>query len=157
MIGPKRLLGELQLAFILLLHLSSFSALAAYKRLLPLFTRSKRLLIDPKAYLESSADIKAIISAFICAVAVQITAFPAGTFETELPELDVFYLDEIESLRSHILAAGHTTSPKIEAAWKELQKAGTQWGWSITDLSSTSAAESDSEEEGEYAPVVVEM
>jgi A1 cistron-splicing factor AAR2 len=157
MTDPFRLLGELQLAFIILLHLSSYSALTVYKRFLPLFTRSSSLLSSPTDYLTSSVDVAKLYSGLVSTLAAQLQALPAGVFETELPEFDLFFLDEIESLRYNL--ASVPWSSQLMGPWQVLHNVGQTWKWNISDLQAQVplAEEEESDEEGEYAPVVVEM
>jgi A1 cistron-splicing factor AAR2 len=93
----------------------------------------------------------------VVTIAAQIQSIPSGSFETELPEFDLFYLDEIESLRANLASA--PWREQVIAQWKRLQAAGKTWRWDIDGLeASTRPDESDEEdEEGEYAPVVVEL
>jgi hypothetical protein len=84
----------------------------------------------------------------------------------ELPEMDIFYLEEIEQLRTglaNLETAKGKDAEKLTEAWQSLKTAAKAWGWSISDLkvaSETSGAgdldETDEDEEGEYAPQVVE-
>lgn len=157
-IDPFKLVGELQLTFILLLHLSSYGALTVYKRFLPLFTRSSSLLFSPNVDMGSAVDLAKVYGGLITTLAVQLKALPAGVFETELPEFDLFFLDEIESLRQNLGAA--PWSVQLTLQWQELRKAGRTWNWDLGDLETHTAhvnEEEESDEEGEYAPVIVEM
>lgn len=82
--------------------------------------------------------------------------------------MDLFYLEEIEHLRiglGAILpdtggAGGANGTEGLVKAWETLRKAGKGWGWDIQVLggdSNNEGNEGDSEdEEGEYAPQVVE-
>lgn len=157
------------MAFILLLNLSSYSALTIYQRLLTLFTRSHSLLVTPEKYIPSSSAEKAIIPTYIAllnTLSAQLTALPDNAFDAELPEMDVFYMDEIESLRQGLQSAGskRRDDPGVLAAWEGLRKSAKRWGWTIApllegrrDQNKDEEMESESEEEGEYAPQVVEL
>ncbi|KAK6909958.1 hypothetical protein I204_04875 [Kwoniella mangroviensis CBS 8886] len=172
---PIKLISQLQLSFILLLHLSSYSALLVYKRILTLLCQSTAILYTPSEYSSSSTSQKEVQETFVSLVdtlASQIQAIPDGTFDTELPELDVFYLDQIDSMRKN-LSGGISISKdsdkwdenareKLGSSWTKLKEAGKPWGWEIGDLSidqvgQNSDDDEESEEEGEYAPVIVEM
>ncbi|WVF71280.1 hypothetical protein IAT40_006083 [Kwoniella sp. CBS 6097] len=190
-----KLLGQLQLSFILLLHLSSYSALLVYKRLLTLICQSPSFISDPSSYLSTSSSVipsssssaksqsqsqsqspvkrvKKMYTALLGVLDKQIEAIPNGSFDTELPELDAFFQDQIESLRSNISAAvgssgsvGHEEWNEVEkdgirSAWKELENSAKKWGWEIGSLDLSKGADEDSEdeeEEGEYAPVIVDL
>lgn len=85
----------------------------------------------------------------------------------ELPEMDLFYLEEIEQLRTGLANLGEVggqEGEKLIQAWQALQKAAKDWGWDIDDLKSSSgqaedanASDDEEEEEGEYAPQVVDI
>jgi A1 cistron-splicing factor AAR2 len=110
-------------------------------------------------------------------LAAQLTALPEGVFDTELPELDVWLLGEIDALRNDVKTsvrsgvrervwAGEGSKAvqvikELETAWGRLIQAGRRYQWEIErlDLQATGQAELDeeSEEEGEYAPIVVDM
>ncbi len=65
--------------------------------------------------------------------------------------MDVFYLEQINHLREHLISAKLSPS-----TWSELRStAKAQFGWEIEDLSLNEEDEEDEEEEGEFAPVVV--
>ncbi|WVW84051.1 hypothetical protein I302_106079 [Kwoniella bestiolae CBS 10118] len=170
-----KLISQLQLSFILLLHLSSYSALLVYKRILTLLCQSPTFLSSPAEYFSSSSALKSVQDTYIALVdtlASQIQAIPDGTFDTELPELDVFYLDQTDSLRRNLGTAmslsedtprwDGVASTRVISSWSKLREAGKQWGWEISELTMNSARlngedDDESEEEGEYAPVIVEM
>lgn len=156
------MIAYLQLAYILLLHLSSYSALQVYQRLLPLFTRSHSLLSTPEAYLPSipTSQIRKTYTALLHTLSAQLTALPDHAFDAELPEMDLFYLDEIEALRIGLnrgVCAGDT---EIGNGWEGLRTAAKRWGWNIGPLSGRPVVvqdtEEESDEEGEFAPQIVE-
>jgi len=81
--------------------------------------------------------------------------------------MDLFYLEEIEQLRTGLAGLGGASGKegeKLGQAWQALKTAAKGWGWDIGDLKSASRQSGDepagdeveSEEEGEYAPQVVE-
>jgi A1 cistron-splicing factor AAR2 len=165
-------LGYLQLAFVLLLHLSSYSSLQIYQRLLTLFTRSHSLLSTPQAYIPkaTSSSIRKTYTSLIHTLSAQLGALPKNAFDMELPEMDLFYLEEIESLRVGLLNLGEVGASgqeeeKLREAWQALQKAAKGWGWDIENLKSSSGgragdivpSDDEEEEEGEYAPQVVDI
>jgi A1 cistron-splicing factor AAR2 len=101
-------------------------------------------------------DMTVFLRAVISTLTAQLHAIPDGSFETELPEFDMFLLDEIESLRHDIASSPYRASLTTE--WEELRRVGQRWHWDITGLSQTDVEEDEeSDEEGEYAPVVVDM
>lgn len=154
---PLRLVGQLQLAFILVIHLSSYGALSSYKRFLSLFTRSFDLLLNPSVYDSSPTGVSSLYVEVIQALSAQLSVIPDGSFETELPELDLFFLDEIERLRHNLI--GSNPTPGLIQAWQGLQTVTKKWGWELESLEAEpiGAEIEESDEEGEYAPQVVEM
>jgi hypothetical protein len=83
----------------------------------------------------------------------------------ELPEMDMFYLEELEQLRTGLASLGGASgkeAEKLGQAWQALKTAAKGWGWDIGDLKTASGradddiASDDEEEEGEYAPQIVE-
>jgi A1 cistron-splicing factor AAR2 len=140
--------------------------LIVYKRILSLLTQSSDLLVNPSTYLPDidTRAIETLNSSLAQALTAQLVALPEGVFDTELPELDAYFMDELENLRVNISAASsHWAGPvrqTVDIAWKDLQsKCKARWGWTIDGLSEArpqSDEESD-EEEGEYAPVIVDM
>ncbi|WVQ80792.1 hypothetical protein IAT38_002897 [Cryptococcus sp. DSM 104549] len=173
---PLRLIAHFQLAFILLLHLSSYSALLVYKRILALLCQSPSFLSTPYDYLTPppsspnasiDATARSAYQALLRTLAAQLDAIPDGTFNTELPEMDAFYLDQIESLRKNLTGA---MWGKEGTAWKEAERqemkglwgklrdtAWRKWKWDVDELGHVVDDEEDEDEEGEYAPMVVEM
>ena len=140
-----------------------------YQRLLTLFTRSHSLLANPQTYIPKAtpSTIRKAYTSLLHTLATQLGALPKNAFDMELPEMDLFYLEEIEQLRIGLanLAEGSGKEvEKLEQAWHALKTAAKAWGWDIGDLRSTSGQSRDghemdeveSEEEGEYAPQIVE-
>jgi len=164
-LDPRKLLGHLELAFILMLNLSSYSALMVYKRLFTLFCRSSHILISASEYVEADNSDESVRRTFIellGTLAAQLRSLPDSAFETELPEMDVFYLDELEALRNNLAAALGSWTDMEDSALREAwarPRAGAKekWRWELEALAPRLEVEGeDEDEEGEYAPVVVE-
>ncbi|OXG24816.1 A1 cistron-splicing factor AAR2 [Cryptococcus neoformans Tu401-1] len=175
--NPTALLGHLQLSFVLFLQLSSYSSFLAYKRILALLCQSSSFLISPSSFLSPPKQnpnahvgegMKILYKELLKSLRVEIEALPDGVFDTELPEMDVFYLDQLESLRRN-LASAIWGEVEEGTAWTDLERqsfkslwnalrdsAWKKWMWDIDELSHR-VDEEDEDEEGEYAPVVVEM
>lgn len=141
----------------------NYPSLAAYKRLLSLYCRSLSAVAEPELHGHSSSAQAARENtlALVNLLAAQISSLPATAFEAELPDLDVFYLDEIEALRRALGSALAVRgwwgmAGRAQTAWARLQATGRKRGWMIGDLAQGDEEESEGEEEGEYAPVVVE-
>lgn len=171
---PLTLLGHLQLAFILLLHLSSPSSLTVYKRLFSLLCRSTNIHVQPLEHLPAPlhAGLRALYISFIAAFTAQNQALPDGVFDTELPELDVWYNEELEALRGNIsramgeadgLWADGEARKELRVGWEGMRVvARRKFGWEIGELQSLAQlfdglGEEDEDEDGEYAPVVVDV
>ena len=164
-VSDPDLLGYLELSFVIMLNLSSFSALMVYRRLLTLFCQSSSILHVSTALLDGEArkGVRNMYMDLLGTVGAQLAALPASAFETELPDMDVFYLDTIASLRVNLMAAvgGWTDDEQsqVDTAWRDLQQtARGAWRWDIGPLTQASeiAEELEDEEEGEYAPTIVD-
>ncbi|EKD00657.1 hypothetical protein A1Q2_05052 [Trichosporon asahii var. asahii CBS 8904] len=145
-IGPRALLGQLQLSFLLLTNVWCYAALAPYKRLLAVMCRSKLAIAQPERFPSGQANDN-------------LTSLPETAFDTELPSVDTFLLGEIEQLRQNVSAAlaepgWWGLAQRVAREWQGLQQAGARFGWDIEALGS---GDDDEDEEGEYAPQVVEM
>ena len=140
-----------------------------YQRLLTLFTRSHSLLANPQMYILNATPntIRKAHTSLLHTLAIQLGALPKNAFDMELPEMDLFYLEEIEQLRTGLAGLGGASGKegeKLGQAWQALKTAAKGWGWDIGDLKSASGHSGDgpasdeveSDEEGEYAPQVVE-
>ena len=184
---PQALIAELQLAFILVLNLSSFGALQVYKRIALLVSRSADMQARPEQYVltptrtdsrsprSASRTARQLYLTFLHSLSAQIAALPDGVFDTELPEMDVWLLGEIGAMRSSIRDAfampgsmwrgegekGRLRREELEKAWGGLVRSGQRFGWELELLdlhnASVTVPDEESEEEGEYAPVVVDM
>jgi len=140
-----------------------------YQRLLTLFTRSHSLLANPQKYIPDATPntIRKAYTSLLHTLAIQLGALPKNAFDMELPEMDLFYLEEIEQLRVGLASLGGASGregEKLGQAWQALKTAAKGWGWDIGDLKTASGPPGDgpasdeveSEEEGEYAPQIVE-
>ncbi|KAK4684923.1 A1 cistron-splicing factor AAR2, partial [Tremellales sp. Uapishka_1] len=157
--NPLLLVAHLQLAFILLLHLSNFSSLLVYKRYLALLCRASSALKLPTSL---TVPMRSTYISLLHTLASQLSALPRNAFDAELVEMDIFYLDELEALRLNLIASLGAGSlwkqdeERLRSAWQVLKNAAARsFDWDVGDLVSV-AEESDEEEQGEYAPVVVD-
>lgn len=83
-------------------------------------------------------------------LAAQIFAIPESAFDAELPEMDVWFMEELEELRSVVATLGG-----MDEAWNGLRSvAKERFNWDVSELHGDD--DDSDEEEGEYAPVVVE-
>ena len=160
---PTKVISYIQLSFILLLDLSSYSSLMVYKRFSTLVTRSSDLLSNPSAYFPSRTthDIASLYASFLQTLCAQLAALPDQVFESELPEMDLFFQDEIAYLRQN-LGQGMSSWAEpdripVQSTWIELQGMVKRWKWNIPPIpTGPGADDEDEDEEGEYAPVIVE-
>ncbi|BEI91875.1 uncharacterized protein CcaverHIS019_0406950 [Cutaneotrichosporon cavernicola] len=163
--GPAELLGYTALAFILVTQVWNAPALAAYRRLIALHCRAHAALAEPELFPDAFPSPekekgRETALAFVDLLTAQISSLPDQAFAVEVPDLDVFYLDEIEVLRRGLGAALAVRgwwglAGKAQASWTRLQAVGRVRGWEIGPL--PQGDEEEDEEEGEDAPVVVEM
>jgi A1 cistron-splicing factor AAR2 len=132
-------------------YLSNYSALLIYKRFLSLLCRS--------SLTTATTILRKTYISLLLTLSAQLAALPESAFEAELPEMDVFYLDEIEALRGHLseVVGGWTAAEqgKVREGWARLKAVSRKmWRWELEDLGDEE--EEDEDEQGEYAPVVVE-
>lgn len=178
--GPAALLGQVAIAFLLVTQVWNHPSLGAYKRLVSLFCRSHAAMAEPELFGYPAASAasgsakggaggsggagggaRETTLAFVTLLTAQIGSLPDSAFATELPDLDVFYLDEIEHLRRGLGAALAVRgwwgmAGRAQAAWNRLAGVCAKRGWKVGELAQGDEEE-DEDEEGEYAPVVVEM
>lgn len=153
-------MGTLQLAFILVLNIWSYAALGAYRRLLTLLCRSASATASPESHGSDKAAREVSIQ-LVTTLSAQLDALPLTAFQSELPDLDVVYQDELEHLRRNL---GHalgspgwwSLAPKLRAAWAGLEASAKRFGWTLGPLPAGDEDSDEEDEEGEYAPVVVE-
>jgi hypothetical protein len=146
-----------------------------YQRILSLFCRSPSFVASSSTYLPSrgKSTPNAIIS-LIQTLSAQLSSLPKDAFETELPELDTFFIEEFGNLRRSIGPALRTKEGSwskqhvthVVAAWKDLVSACKQHGWQVESLVGPTETEAHAsedpevisdEEDGEYAPVIVDI
>lgn len=167
MAGPDQLLGELQLSFILFIQLTNFSALDVYKDILSLLCRSSVSPNDVDVYEQL---LRILYS--------QLASLRTEFFVEDLPALESFYLDSLDSLRRSLKMVATAQSVIVEG-WNRLaQMARDRYGWGLRQVSGYAKVQSgtthydllpregvgqqsDDEdllaEEGEDAPVVVDL
>lgn len=93
--------------------------------------------------------------ALVLTLAAQLGALPETAFDAELPEMDVWFMDEISELRGIVKSLG----VGLDQDWKSLcAVVKERFGWNVEQLQAVNAddGDEDEDEEGEYAPVVVE-
>lgn len=164
--GPRALLGTLELAFILVTEVWSFAALASYKRILGLFCRSAAAVATPETFSDGkegfAKETRETFIALVDVLAAQIRALPDSAFTTELPDMDTFYVEELGHLGRNLGAAlaepqWWGLAKRALPAWERLEAATKERGWSLAPLPAGDEDDEEGDEEGEYAPVVVEL
>lgn len=162
---PGKLLAQFQLAFLLVIHVSSYSALMTYKRLLSLFCRSTDLQSDTSKYLKHPGSLEATYTSLLDTICAHLIALPETAFDTELPELDAFMMDALSTLRLNMAAPTVSETAAIlesNQAWRRLDAvARDKWSWDIGGGSAIIEHDEngrvDFDEEDEYAPVIVDL
>lgn len=146
-----------------------------YKRIFSLLARSADIHLHPSDHLSRKrhSQLRTLYSGWVDTLAAQISALPDGVFDTELPELDIWFMEEIEALRVHLstglgasdgLWVGGDKASGLQEGWDRLRRtAKRKFGWQIGELKPSTGVAGEvgsgeeDEEEGEYAPVIVEM
>ncbi|CAK9781212.1 hypothetical protein CC85DRAFT_305890 [Cutaneotrichosporon oleaginosum] len=165
--GPRALLGHTALAYILFAQVWNAPALGAYRRLVALQCRAHAALAEPELFADAfgsgdmagnAQDARETALAFVELLVAQIGSLPEHA-AVEVPDLEEFFEGEIEALRRGLGAALAVRgwwglAKRAQAAWSQLRAVAAKRGWSIDTL--PQGDEEEDEEEGEYAPVVVE-
>lgn len=144
--------------------------------MLALFAQSSAILISLTDVLPDGRTVphlRSVRTAYIDLIktlSAHLSALPPTAFESELPETDVFYLEQIQALRANLRRSlvvskepWHGKDKKaLMDAWAELQRtAKSCFTWDIWGIGECALKEMQEEEEedemGEYAPQVVEM
>lgn len=138
-----------------------------YKRFLSLLTHSADIIASPQTYLpkQTNHDISRLYNSLIDTLSAQTDVLPDTIFESELPEMDLFFLDELEYLRGN-LSRGIASwkaedQTEILERWTKFRSLVEKWKWEVQPLIVGTGAEDDDEddedEEGEYAPAIVDL
>lgn len=178
----KALLAEVQLSFILFTLLHNFSSLAIYKTLFSLICRSTSLAL-PKptsAHPQLLPSALPLFTSFLTLLTSQLTFLDTSFFAEQMPSLDFYLLGELDALNAALSDAN--AEWEGQEVWKEVIKrwdalsavAMERFGWELGMIKGSRGREreqikrdpgvySDDEidlddlEEGEDAPVIVEM
>lgn len=173
----------MQLAFVLFTQLHNFSALHAYKRYIALLCRSSSTLLPISTGL-SSTDGLSLIAGFLSDVLIPHFNFLRPDFFVEdLPDFDTFLLEELLNLRLSLRAGNRAYAQeaaenpflRIKENWTSLATlVFKKFAWNLGGLEPEEFAkgikgrlhynllaqpdeEDEYTEEGEDAPVVLEM
>jgi hypothetical protein len=112
---------------------------------------------EPDLDFGQSPHVQDTYLAFLATIAAHLRTLPPT--DTEIPDLDDFYAAQLDHLRRGLGAAlAHRAwwaqAQRVAGAWAAVQKAGAERGWSMPDM--MMGDEDSEDEEGEYAPMVVE-
>ncbi|RUS22037.1 hypothetical protein BC937DRAFT_90589 [Endogone sp. FLAS-F59071] len=139
---PKNALGELQLAFACLLFAQNFSGLEAWKRTVGLLCGCKEALVERTELFVEFTNV----------LQTQLEECPPDFFHDILSENN-FLTHELKTFSRNI----PRTTPRLRARFESLRMfVKRRFDW---DIGGEARAEEEDEEDedGEYAPVVVEM
>lgn len=163
---PARLLAQIQLAFITFLYVHNFAGLLAYKRLLSLCSRCEELFRDlheptAEGVTLTNDSIVKFYSALLETINTQLQAVPETFFTVELAGtgMEDFWFSETEALIRNYSMNAAGIEPSVDAAISNLKKTAlSKFGWEIADVDALNVDEDEDElEEGEDAPVIVEL
>jgi hypothetical protein len=166
-------LAEIQLAFVIFLYVQNFAGLLAYKRLLSLCARCEELFQDlddvspAEGVTLTRESIGQFYSLLIKTLEVHIKVVPETFFTVELAGtgMEDFWFAEIETLIRNYGSNARRGDVELDSAIGSLSETvRSKFGWDLPDLRSVRRkAEEDEDddgdelEEGEDAPVVVEL
>ncbi|KAJ9094417.1 hypothetical protein QFC21_005956 [Naganishia friedmannii] len=166
---PARLLAQLQLAFLIFINVQNFSSLLAFKRFLVLLSRSERIFFDKELLTTrgiTSQTVEDLYTRLFRILAAQLSSLPETFFSVDLAGTGMqdFWHDELQALCRNVAriqptgtAPDSQASPMKESLSRLKAVAMERFQWNL-DTSVTEGPGSDEEEEeGEDAPVVVEL
>jgi A1 cistron-splicing factor AAR2 len=165
-----RLLAQLQLAFVIFINVQNFSSLLAFKRFLILLARSERIFRQAELRDEGGLSLQSIEELYLQllrTLAAQLQSLPETFFTVDLAGTGMqdFWREELQALCSN-LARAHvdTAMPKpnpmsgpMQEAVSHLKRiARERFQWTF-DAQDDSDSEDEDLEEGEDAPVIVDV
>lgn len=178
-VDPSTLLGHLQIAFLLFLQLHNYSSLLVYKRLLGLFCQSSSILVDKELSVDIKCDWPALFRDLVRTLDAQVMLLPEDFF-TDSPDagLENFIIMQLVSLSQNLMSCcssmPDTDKWSIAKASEQLRKTvESRFRWQLPrwrerlDVTvpgepdqhhaTRDGMDSDYEEEGDDAPVIVEL
>lgn len=165
---PFRLLAQLQLAFLIFINVQNFSSLLAFKRFLILLSRSERILFDQELLMTNgiaSQTVKDLYNRLFDILAIQLSSLPETFFSVDLAGTGMqdFWQDELQALCRNVTripagaAQDASRSPMKDSLSRLKAVARERFQWDLSTLETEGSASDDEPEEGEDAPVVVEL
>ena len=161
-----RLLAQVQLAFIIFVNVQNFSSLLAFKRFLALLARSERIFSQEGLFTEGGlmlATIQELYVKLLRTLTIQLESLPDTFFTVDLAGtgLQDFLREELEALFRSIMrghsGTGAVPSDLNEPMMRLRNVARERYQWEFEDGSSKTSEDDESLEEGEDAPVIVEL
>jgi A1 cistron-splicing factor AAR2 len=172
-VDPQRLLAEIQLAFVIFLYVQNFAGLLAYKRLLSLCARCEELFHDlddispAEGVTLTRESVGQFYSLLVRTLEAHIKVVPETFLTAELAGtgMEDFWFAEIKTLIRTYGSNVRRGDVELDGAIGTLRETvRTKFGWDLPDLGTVrrQAVEDENEnadelEEGEDAPVVVEL
>jgi A1 cistron-splicing factor AAR2 len=161
-----RLLAQLQLAFVIFINVQNFSSLLAFKRFLGLLARSERIFSQEDLPKDGGLTLESVEDLYVQLLQTlsnQLQSLPDTFFTVDLAGtgLQDFWREELLAL-STSLVRGHSGSNPISSAMEEAlanlrSMAQTRFQWDLGVEHLETGEDEDSLEEGEDAPVIVDL
>lgn len=161
-----RLLAQLQLAFVIFLNVQNFSSLLAFKRYLGLLARSERIFSREDLQKEGGLTPQSLEELYVQllrTLSSQLQSLSDTFFSVDLAGtgLQDFWRQELEALCLSIVRGHSERYPvprALEEAMAELRSVTQKrFQWELPVGRSESGGDDKSLEEGEDAPVIVDL
>ncbi|KAJ9119568.1 hypothetical protein QFC22_003277 [Naganishia vaughanmartiniae] len=166
---PARLLAQLQLAFLIFINVQNFSSLLAFKRFLVLLSRSQRIFFDDELLAASGITnkiVEKLYTRLFGILAAQLSSLPETFFSVDLAGTGMqdFWQDELQALCHNVgrvppagTVQDSQASPMRESLSRLKAVAMERFQLNLETARFEEAASEEELEEGEDAPVVVEL
>jgi A1 cistron-splicing factor AAR2 len=163
-------LAQLQLAFVIFINVQNFSSLLAFKRLLILLTRSECIFRKDDLREEGGFSRQSLDELYLLllrTLAAELQSLPETFFTVDLEGTGMqdFWREELQALCS-TLTHGRVGTPTLESthatpmreAVSRLRKiAEERFQWTLKASDELTNSDDEPLEEGEDAPIVVDM
>lgn len=166
-----RLLAQLQLAFVIFINVQNFSSLLAFKRFLSILARSERIFYQADLWEEGGLtrqSVEELYLQLLRTLAAQLQSLSETFFTVDLAGtgLQDFWREGLQALCTS-LANGHAeaahtesnsmSSPMQEALSRLKTIAQERFQWTFATENPQMGMDGETLEEGEDAPVIVDM
>lgn len=177
-----QLLAHLQLAYLIFTQLHNSSALDAYKRYTSILCRADSMYLPSSTGLSASVSLMVIRTFVEQVLLVHLRHLRGDFFAEDMPELESFFIEELGQLRLALRRANRyymqnnaSAFEPVRTAWSSLAAfTSDKFGWrlgglephdpamaipgrKLYNLLAPSDEEDEYAEEGEDAPVVVQL